>query len=121
MANILLVEDMSGIRDSLEMILEMAGHKVASQKDGESGIKALSEGNYDILITDILMPGVDGTEVIMQCKQTKPNIKILAISAGGKGVSADAALQIASQKADATMQKPFSKEELLDKINELLV
>lgn len=120
MANILLVEDMDGIRESLEVILDLAGHTVTTSKDGKAGIKLLEDGSYDLVITDILMPEVDGIEVIIKAKEKHPNNKVLAISAGGKGISSDEALEIASKKADATLKKPFSKEDLLTKVNELL-
>ena len=75
---------------------------------------------FDLVITDILMPEMDGTEVIIKSKKSHPNLPIIAISAGGHGVSASQALELASQKADAVLEKPFSKDELLDKVNELL-
>ena len=119
MAKILLIEDMKGVRDSLEMILSMAGHDVEQAENGTQGLEKIGGGSYDLVVTDILMPETDGTEVILQAKQKNSKIPILAISAGGNGVSADQALIIASQKADAILEKPFSKEEFLQKIDEL--
>ncbi len=119
MAKLLLIEDMAGVRDSLEMILQLAGHDVSIAKNGAEGLAILNGSSFELVITDILMPEVDGTEVIMKTKERTPSTKILAISAGGNGVSADQALTIASQKADGMLKKPFSKEELLAKINEL--
>lgn len=120
MSKILLIEDMKGVRESLEVILSMAGHDVVLAENGKYGLEKVSSGTYDLVITDILMPEVDGTEVIIQTKKHKPVLPVLAISAGGNGVSADQALTIASQKADAVLEKPFSKAELLQKVDELI-
>ena len=119
MATILLIEDMKGVRDSLEIILTMAGHTVSQAEDGRQGLEKTSSNSYDLVITDILMPEVDGTEVILKIKEHTPNQKIMAVSAGGSGVSADQALAIAAEKADAVLEKPFSKDELLHKVEEL--
>ena len=120
MTKILLIEDMQGVRDSLEVILSMAGYAVELANNGALGLEKLNNADYDLVITDILMPEVDGTEVIIQSKKLKPTMPVLAISAGGNGVSADQALAIASQKADAILEKPFSKDDFLGKINELI-
>lgn len=120
MAKILLIEDMKGVRDSLEVILSMAGHDLDLANDGEEGLaKIKSDNKYDLIITDILMPKIDGTEVIMQSKAAKPKTAILAISAGGSGASASQALEIAAQKADDILEKPFSKDDLLEKVSAL--
>ncbi|MTI08958.1 response regulator transcription factor [Curvivirga aplysinae] len=120
MSKILLIEDMKGVRDSLSLILSMAGHSVVQAVDGNEGINKLKSDNFDLIITDILMPEKDGTEVIIESKKTNPNCPIMAISAGGNGIPADEALGIAAHKADAILEKPFSKDDLLNKIKELI-
>lgn len=117
---ILLIEDMKGVRDSLEVILSIQGYEVDFADNGAIGLKMAKASSYDLIITDILMPELDGTEVIMQLRSGGSQTPILAISAGGDGVSADQALTLAKEKASAVMEKPFSKEELLDQINQLI-
>ena len=119
MAKILLIEDMKGVRESLEVILSMAGHTVEMAENGKVGIEKL-DTSIELLITDILMPETDGTEVVLKSKERYPSLPIIAISAGGHGASAEQALLIAAGKADATLEKPFSKDELLSAINKLL-
>ena len=119
MANILLIEDMKGVRDSLEVILSMAGHQVELAANGAEGLEKISNNAYDLIITDILMPEVDGTEVIIHAKKLHPSTPVVAISAGGNSIPAEQALMFASQKADAVMEKPFSKDDLLAQVNEL--
>lgn len=117
---ILLIEDMKGVRESLEVILSIAGYNVEFANNGIEGLKKAQAINYDLIITDILMPELDGTEVIMQLQASGSTTPILAISAGGDGVSASQALTLAKEKASAVMEKPFSKDELLKQIEQLM-
>lgn len=117
---ILLIEDMKGVRDSLEVILSMQGYAVEFANDGREGLDKAKASKYDLIITDILMPELDGTEVIMQLRNSGNNTPILAISAGGNGVSASQALTLAQEKASAILEKPFSKEELLNQVKQLI-
>lgn len=117
---ILLIEDMKGVRDSLEVILSIQGYTVEFANDGREGLDKAKASQYDLIITDILMPELDGTEVIIQLRASGNKTPVLAISAGGDGVSASQALTIAQEKADAVLEKPFSKEVLLDQIKKLI-
>ena len=118
--NILLIEDMKGVRDSLEMIVSAAGHNIDVSSNGRDGLQKALSKDYDLIMTDILMPELDGTEVIIQLQEAGKKTPVLAISAGGDGVSASQALTLAQEKADAILEKPFSKEELLEKIKQLI-
>jgi DNA-binding response OmpR family regulator len=117
---ILLIEDMKGVRESLEVILSIQGYKVDFANNGTEGLHKAKASKYDLVITDILMPEMDGTEVIIQLRTSGNQVPILAISAGGDGVSAKQALTLAKEKASAILEKPFSKDELLKKIKELI-
>lgn len=117
MKKVLLIEDMKGIRDSLEIILS-SKYKLDTVENAQDGLTKLSEG-YDLIITDIIMPGMDGNEFIMQAKPVC-GCPILAISAGGNGASPDQALMLATEKADAVLEKPFSKDSLLGIIAKLI-
>jgi len=117
---ILLIEDMKGVRDCLKVILGSAGHVIDMATNGREGLEKARGSKYDLIITDILMPELDGTEVIMQLKASNDTTPILAISAGGGGASNAQALSIANERANGTLKKPFSKDEILEKITELL-
>ena len=117
---ILLIEDMKGVRESLEVILSIQGYQVDFASHGKEGLDKAKSSQYDLIITDILMPELDGTEVIIQLRNYGNNTPILAISAGGNGVSASQALTLAQEKASAILEKPFSKEELLDQVTQLI-
>jgi CheY-like chemotaxis protein len=117
---ILLIEDMKGVRESLEVILSIQGYQVDFANNGKEGIQKIQSSKYDLVITDILMPELDGTEVIMTVRASGNKVPILAISAGGDGVSAKQALTLAKEKASGILEKPFSKEDLLNAIKGLI-
>lgn len=118
--HILLIEDMKGVRDSLEMILTMAGYTVDFATNGLEGLEKIKSASYDLVVTDILMPELDGSEVIMQMHTMGNKTPVLAISAGGNGVSAEQALVLAKQKATAILEKPFSKDDLITQIKSII-
>lgn len=117
---ILLIEDMKGVRESLEVILSIQGYDVEFASNGTQGLQKAQSSKYDLIITDILMPELDGTEVIMSLRSSGNKVPILAISAGSDGVSAKQALTLAKEKATAILEKPFSKEDLLKAIKNLI-
>lgn len=120
MAHILLIEDMPGVRDALGVVLTIAGHRIDTADDGEEGLAKVRANAYDMVICDIVMPRKDGTSVIIEAKAAKPALPILAVSGGAGGVTARQALLVASAKADRTLEKPFSREDLLTAVREIL-
>lgn len=120
MADILVVEDMQGIVDSLSLILTVAHHTIDVARDGEEALKKIRLRAYDLVICDIVLPGTDGTSVILEAKSLRPGMPILAISGGATGVTATQALMVASQKADRSLPKPFSRDDLLKTVSELV-
>lgn len=121
MANILLVDDVAAVRKALSMVLESAGHKVTEAADGMFAKDILLHRSFDLVITDIMMPNMDGFEFIAFIRNM-PGIRpiILAISGGGAALPADQALLLAKTKADAVLAKPFENAKLLDMVSALL-
>lgn len=120
MANILVVEDMAGVQLAISSMLRRAGHTVVIAANGEQGIAQLKQGKFELVITDMLMPGVDGTEVLSEVLAMPNRPPVIAMSGGGAGVSAEAALQAAKVSADAFLEKPFEKADLLAVVDRLL-
>jgi YesN/AraC family two-component response regulator len=119
MYDILVVDDEPMIRDGLKVALEMEGHRAITASDGNEALKLVDEKKPQLIITDIIMPESDGIEVICTLKENNPDIKILAISGGGR-ISASDHLKIARQLGAAgVLTKPFSTEELISEINKL--
>jgi CheY-like chemotaxis protein len=114
MARILLIDDDDLLRDTVLQMLELDGHQVVDAADGLTGLKRFGDGRgFDAVITDILMPGIDGTRVIVELRRRRPGLPVLAISGGRRVLSPEFNLQSAAL-AGATEQlgKPFSRAEL---------
>ncbi len=120
MADILVVDDVDDLREGIVEFLQAAGYAVAEARDGREAISMLNARRFDLVITDIMMPEQDGTEVIMHLASLESRPKVLAMSGGAPTVPAYMALHLARLKADATLMKPFRNEELSDKITQLL-
>lgn len=117
---ILLIDDEKIILKGLSKMLKIKGFEVETAENGHIALKKLESLKPDLIITDIIMPEKDGIEVIMGVKQKSPEIKIIAISGGGR-INAENHLYIAQNiGADAILTKPFSTAELIEKINEIM-
>lgn len=115
MAKILLAEDDDSMRDFLAKALTRAGHEVESVADGEEGLDALGEnaGTFELLLTDIVMPGVDGIELARRAAEIDPGLKIMFIT-GFAAVALNAGL---SAKREAkVLSKPFHLRDLVDEV-----
>ena len=82
-ANILVVDDERSIRDSLKMVLQEEGYEAQTAADGKEAMSLLEQNDYDILITDLKMPGMDGMELTKQCLQVYPQTSVIIITAYG--------------------------------------
>jgi CheY-like chemotaxis protein len=120
MAKIIVIDDMPGVRRAISAVLENAGHVVTEAENGEEGLKLIASTPFDLVITDIVMPGVDGTEVILALRNRPNRPPVLAVSGGGAHIGSHTALLIAKQFADAALAKPFDSTELMGVVNELL-
>lgn len=120
MAKILLIEDMKGVRESLAMVLEKGGHDVRQAVSGTEGLEAAKQNPVDLVITDILMPDLDGSEVVITLKKEHGDkLPVLAMSGGSSVVTADNALALAREFADEVMPKPFSRDDILAAVDRL--
>jgi CheY-like chemotaxis protein len=120
MAEILVVDDMPGVRKAVCAVLKKAGHNVTEADNGATAMQLAAERKHDLIITDIVMPGIDGTEIIMALKSRPGSPPIIAMSGGGAHLTGDDALALAKQTADRALAKPFSGKELTTAVNELL-
>lgn len=121
MARILIIDDELSMRSLIRLILEQSGYEVADAQDGDEGIKLQKAQPADLIITDLLMPGKEGFETIIELKADFPDTKIIAISGGGQFIDKNNFLQIAHKLgADYTLSKPFEKQDLIKATEELL-
>jgi YesN/AraC family two-component response regulator len=119
MCDILIIDDEPMICKGLKVALEIEGHKIMIANDGDEAMRIMEEYRPHLIITDILMPERDGIEIILLIKKQFPQIKILAISGGGR-ISAQSYLNDAKHLgASGVLAKPFSTEELFCEIQSL--
>lgn len=83
MARILVIDDNNEFRGLFREILEKAGYEVTEAADGDEGILSYREKPADLVITDIIMPGKEGLETMIELRREFPDIKIIAMSGGG--------------------------------------
>ena len=120
MAHILVIDDDEQIQRLLTIILEKEGHRVSVAINGKEGLALFEKANPELVITDVLMPEVEGLETIRQLKQLKPDLPIIAITGGGR-VGAEVCLLTATKfGACKTFKKPVPKQELFAAINEAI-
>ncbi|OFY66704.1 MAG: hypothetical protein A2V46_12360 [Bacteroidetes bacterium RBG_19FT_COMBO_42_7] len=120
MAKILVVDDEPAILLMLKKMLEKADHEVDTASDGNEGIILFEKNKHDLLITDIIMPQKEGMETIIELHKKYPDLKIIAISGGGR-ISPDGYLPGAKLLgANMVFQKPLVQKEFLEAVAILL-
>jgi len=121
MGDILIIDDDRDVRQALRAAVEMAGHTVSTASNGLDGLKKLREHAFDVVVTDLVMPDMEGIETIQALKKQHPGVRIIAVSGGGQYADGTTYLSMArSLGADETMSKPLSVWDLNDRIAALL-
>ncbi|MDR8391344.1 sigma-54 dependent transcriptional regulator [Aliifodinibius sp. S!AR15-10] len=115
--SILIADDEKEIRETLSMVLEDEGYKCHTASDGEEAIQAIQEGRFDILITDLKMPGADGIEVLQKTKQLSSQTLTIIITAHA---TVETAVEALRQGASDYILKPVDFEEVIIRIQNLL-
>ena len=112
MSKILIVEDEEAIADLEKDYLELSGFQVEVATDGETGLKRAMEGEFDLYILDLMLPGVDGFDICRQIRNEK-NTPIIMVSAKKDDIDKIRGLGLG---ADDYMTKPFSPSELVARV-----
>ncbi|MBM3600940.1 MAG: response regulator [Alphaproteobacteria bacterium] len=112
MARILIIDDEPDIRKAMRSLLEKEGHGVVEAANGVLGLRQFDAGDFDLVITDIVMPEKEGIETILHIRRIKPGQKILAISGGGPSGNLHYLQSAKTLGADEVLTKPFDAEEL---------
>ena len=123
MAHILLIDDDELLRDTLLQMLELDRHRVTEASTGEQGLKLFGSGSgFDAVITDILMPGIDGTQVIFEMRRRAPKLPVIAMSGGRRKLSPQFNLETATMVgATSQLAKPFGLKDLRAALNKALL
>ena len=122
LANILLVDDDAMLRDVLQQMLELDGHRVVCADDGAAGLRMFhAEPSFDLVVADRMMPNLDGAGLIDALRSAAPDLPILAISGGRLLPNAGAAdLRPGAASASAYLAKPFNRAQLQAAVTALL-
>lgn len=117
MAHILVVDDEPDVRMYVERALRADGHEIVSCFDGYMALTALREQSFDLLLTDIAMPGMDGITLSLQVEQDYPNMKILLMT--GYAHERQRAHNL-DALVHEVMAKPFDMDTLRERVRGLL-
>ncbi|MGN6438996.1 MAG: response regulator transcription factor [Agriterribacter sp.] len=115
--SILLVEDEENLQEALKLNLELEGYEVSCASDGTQALKRISEEYFDLIILDVMLPGIDGIDVAENVRLNNNEVPILMLSA--KSSSAEKVLGL-KKGADDYITKPFNLEELLLRVKKLI-
>tara|TARA_B100000315_G_scaffold86151_1_gene78984 strand:- start:223 stop:591 length:369 start_codon:yes stop_codon:yes gene_type:complete len=114
MAHILVADDQEKVRNILKSLFERDGHTVVVATNGKEALQSYQAQPAEIVVTDILMPDMEGIETIRELKRINPDVKIIAMSGGGT-IEANEYLKMAVLfGAKQTISKPFDVLEMLE-------
>ena len=118
---IVIIDDEKHVREVIADNLRLSGYEIIEAENGEQ-IPALIDTNSQasIVITDVIMPGKDGLETLLEIRETHPEIKIIAISGGGRHKNMDLLRIAKNLGADAVLQKPLDLDALEKAIEEMV-
>jgi CheY-like chemotaxis protein len=120
MARILVMDDDEPITRMLKKVLEGRGHEVFTAANGREGMKLFAAAQVDLVISDILMPEMDGLEALKELLRRNPDLKLIAVSGGGVRLKMDILKVAKILGASATFEKPYDLRALLAKVDEML-
>ena len=138
MGQILIAEDNPAMLRSLRMALQCGGHKVQAVSDGSEAAAALRRRHFDLLLTDIVMPKLDGVEVARHARVNQPGLRVTFITGFGEGALrarnipidvtfitgfGEGALRERNIAIDGmrVLSKPFNLRELIEHVDDMLL
>ena len=116
MVRILVIDDEALVRATIDAVLSAKGHAVTLATNGRDAMAQLRSAAFDLVITDLIMPEMEGIETIIAIRKELPGLHILAISGGGRMQVGDFLDMAGKLGADAVLRKPFTPDELLDAV-----
>lgn len=117
MARILVVEDEESVRDFVNRTLTMHGHSVLVARDGAEAVSLMEEHHFDLLLSDIAMPMMDGISLALKVRASRPHVPILLMT--GYADERQRAHNL-SLLIEGLLTKPFNMEQLLKAVNKAL-
>ena len=122
MPRILIIDDNEAFKKMTCEILKSEGYEVLSASNGKEGVKLCRGQPVDLIVTDLLMPDMDGIETIRELRSTSPDSKVIVVSGGGTAGSGDEYLESVQVMFDIkhTFSKPFDMDQFLQAVKELV-
>ncbi len=120
MAHILVIDDEKSICYLFQQVLTEVGHQVLTAFDGKEAMALCDANSFDLIVTDIYMPEMEGLEFIKRIRKKCSLIKIIAISGGSKYMSTDFLKTARFMGADLSLQKPVNRKQLLSTVSMLV-
>ena len=118
-SHILIVDDEPHLRNVLQRILEQEGYRVGTAPDGRTALDLIEKEAPDLILLDIMMPGISGREVCREVRGTAPATKVIYFTAKAEPMN-PSALHELGQEADALLAKPSTTRRIVSKIKEVL-
>lgn len=118
MLKVLVIDDEAMVRKIVRKMLERSGHKVVEAENGKLGIELLTSDAFDLVITDIIMPEMEGIETLINVKRQRPDTQVIAMSGGGRTGNVDFLQTAQKLGAAAILHKPFTMNSLSTAVEE---
>ncbi|MEQ8334658.1 response regulator [Nisaea sp.] len=120
MSSILVVDDDKSLRDLLSAVLRDRGYEVEIAKEGDEALKILAHTRFDIVISDIIMPGKEGIETIREIRDVYPDIQVIAMSTGGSLGNVQILEYARMIGAHEAVRKPIKLPDLIAVVEQML-
>jgi len=120
MARVLVIDDQEPIRRVVRRALEQEKHEVFEADDGAIGLEILETQSFDVVITDIFMPGQDGIVTLREIRKRFPTVKVIVMSGGDSTGTLDLRQDAEFLGAVKSLQKPFTAREIADLVRSVL-
>jgi DNA-binding response OmpR family regulator len=120
-ATILLVDDEELLRAGMQEMLEIQGFHVITAPNGEQALSCLADTQVDLVITDLVMPKMDGVDFVQQLRKIRPDVPVIVVSGSTRNIMQRYGIDtIQVPGADASLSKPFKGLDLVAQIKDLL-
>jgi CheY-like chemotaxis protein len=120
MASILVVDDDDLVRETVRQMLESAGHQVIEARNGHEALSAANKNSVALVVTDIIMPDMEGIATIRELRAQNPELKIIAMSGGDRRARVDYLDLAKKLGAHHTLPKPFRRDDMLSAVRSAL-
>ncbi|HET9423885.1 MAG TPA: response regulator [Gemmatimonadaceae bacterium] len=117
---VLVVDDDTAVRSVIARMIRLDGHSVIEASNGVGGLRALDEQPVDLVVTDVVMPDMEGLEFLRRMRKRPQAPRVIAISGGGRAPAGNYLELALSLGADGVLAKPVSLEEIRSKIRQVM-